>query len=244
MTDQLVVDHASKWFGDLVAVSDISFTVDAGVTALLGPNGAGKSTLLRMLCGLTAPSQGSVRVLDRDPAPRPRSSTRQIGIVPQQEGIFERLTAREFVRLAGVLHEVDDPDGGRRARARRRRARPVRPAAPADLLEGHAPTRQGRAGARPRPAGAVPRRAAHRARPAPAAAHDRAVPTPRARRQVRPDLEPRARRGRALRLAGARDRAGPARRRGRLPRHPRPDGRPAAPHPCPHRPAQGSWRAC
>ena len=109
MTDQLVVDHASKWFGDLVAVSDISFTVDAGVTALLGPNGAGKSTLLRMLSGLTAPSQGSVRVLDRDPR-RDLQLTREIGIVPQQEGIFERLTAREFVRLAGVLHEVDDPD--------------------------------------------------------------------------------------------------------------------------------------
>ena len=109
MTEQLVVEHASKWFGDLVAVSDISFTVDTGVTALLGPNGAGKSTLLRMLCGLTAPSKGSVRVLDRDPR-RDLRLTREIGIVPQQEGIFERLTAREFVRLAGVLHEVDDPD--------------------------------------------------------------------------------------------------------------------------------------
>jgi len=109
MSDQLVVDHASKWFGELVAVSDVSFTVEAGVTALLGPNGAGKSTLLRMLCGLTAPSQGSVRVLDRDPR-RDLALTREIGIVPQQEGIFERLTAREFVRLAGVLHELDDPD--------------------------------------------------------------------------------------------------------------------------------------
>jgi ABC-2 type transport system ATP-binding protein len=109
----IVVDHASKWFGDLVAVSDVSFSVDAGVTALLGPNGAGKSTLLRMLCGLTAPSQGTVRVLDRDPRAE-LELARQIGIVPQQEGIFERLTAHEFVELAGVLHGIDDPGAAAR----------------------------------------------------------------------------------------------------------------------------------
>ena len=45
----------SKWFGSLVAVSDVSFELGPGITALLGPNGAGKSTLLRMLCGLRAP---------------------------------------------------------------------------------------------------------------------------------------------------------------------------------------------
>ena len=103
----IVVEHTSKWFGDLVAVSDVSFSVDAGVTALLGPNGAGKSTMLRMMCGLTAPSQGTVRVLGHDPRTE-LELTRRIGIVPQQEGIFERLTAHEFVELAGVLHGVDD----------------------------------------------------------------------------------------------------------------------------------------
>jgi ABC-2 type transport system ATP-binding protein len=106
----VVVDHVSKWFGDLVAVSDISFHVGPGVTALLGPNGAGKSTMMRMLCGLTAPSQGTVTVLGQNPRTE-LSLTRRIGIVPQQEGIFEPLTAFEFVRLAGVLHGVDDPDG-------------------------------------------------------------------------------------------------------------------------------------
>ncbi|HEX7096214.1 MAG TPA: ABC transporter ATP-binding protein [Acidimicrobiales bacterium] len=105
----VVVDHVSKWFGDLVAVSDVSFTVGSGVTALLGPNGAGKSTVMRMLCGLTAPSKGELRVLGRDPR-ADLELTRRIGIVPQQEGIFESLTAFEFVRLAGVLHEVPEPD--------------------------------------------------------------------------------------------------------------------------------------
>jgi ABC-2 type transport system ATP-binding protein len=106
----VVVDHVSKWFGDLVAVSDVTFQVGPGVTALLGPNGAGKSTMMRMLCGLTAPSQGAVWVLGQNPRTE-LSLTRRIGIVPQQEGIFEPLTAFEFVRLAGVLHDVDDPDG-------------------------------------------------------------------------------------------------------------------------------------
>ena len=98
----IVVDHVSKWFGDLVAVSDVTFAIGPGVTALLGPNGAGKSTLMRMLCGLTAPAQGTVRVLGRDPR-RDTALSRQLGIVPQQEALFEVQTAFEFVRLAAVL---------------------------------------------------------------------------------------------------------------------------------------------
>jgi ABC-2 type transport system ATP-binding protein len=103
------VSGASKWFGDLVAVSDVSFRVGRGVTALLGPNGAGKSTMLRMLCGLTAPARGTVRILGGDPR-TDLGLTRRIGLVPQQEVVFESMTAFEFVRLAGVLQGLDDPD--------------------------------------------------------------------------------------------------------------------------------------
>jgi ABC-2 type transport system ATP-binding protein len=106
---RVVADGVSKWFGALVAVSDVSFDVGAGVTALLGPNGAGKSTMFRMLCGLARPSRGSVRVLGRDPR-TDTGITRLIGLVPQQEGVFEPLTAREFIRLAAKLHGVPQPD--------------------------------------------------------------------------------------------------------------------------------------
>ena len=110
---RIVVHHVSKWFGDLVAVSDVSFHVGPGVTALLGPNGAGKSTMMRLLCGLTPPSQGTVTVLGGNPR-RDVTLTRRIGLVPQQETLFEGHSALEFVRLAAVLHRLDDPDGAAR----------------------------------------------------------------------------------------------------------------------------------
>ena len=114
MTASVEAHDVSKWFGTVVALSSVSFQIGPGVTALLGPNGAGKSTLLRILCGLTAPSRGSVTVLGR--APRGDLSLyRSIGLVPQQESLFERLTGIEFVRSAAELHGVPDP--GARATA-------------------------------------------------------------------------------------------------------------------------------
>ncbi len=106
----LVVDTASKYFGSVVAVSDVTFSVDAGVTALLGPNGAGKSTLFRMLCGLTPPSRGAVRVLGEDPR-RSRDVRGRIGLVPQQDALFDHLDAAAFVELAAHSHGLVDPLG-------------------------------------------------------------------------------------------------------------------------------------
>ena len=105
----VVVDRVSKWFGDLVAVSDVSFSVQAGVTALLGPNGAGKSTMLRMLCGLARPSSGTVRVLGVDPRTEPAAAA-EIGLAPQQEAVFAHLTALEFVRASAELQGVERAD--------------------------------------------------------------------------------------------------------------------------------------
>ena len=105
----VTVSGVSKWFGSIVAVSDVSFELGAGVTALLGPNGSGKSTLLRMLCGLARPSAGTVLVNGSDPR-ADVAVTREIGLAPQQETVFEPLTAREFVRLSAVLHQLPDPE--------------------------------------------------------------------------------------------------------------------------------------
>ena len=111
----VIVENASKWFGDVVAVSDVSFEITPGVTALLGPNGAGKSTILRMLCGLTKVSQGRVLILGDDPR-TDRLLTSRIGLAPQQETMFESLTALRFVELSAVLHGLDSPvDAARQA---------------------------------------------------------------------------------------------------------------------------------
>jgi ABC-2 type transport system ATP-binding protein len=103
----------SKWFGDVVAVSEVSFTIGPGVTAMLGPNGAGKSTLLRLICGLATPSRGTVRVLGHDPH-RDLDVTHKLGIVPQQEATFDHLTALEFVTVAAVLQGLARPDNAAR----------------------------------------------------------------------------------------------------------------------------------
>jgi ABC-2 type transport system ATP-binding protein len=102
------VADVSKWFGSVVALSEVTCRVDPGITALLGPNGAGKSTLLRVLCGLTAPSRGEVRILGQVPR-RDIALNRRVGLVPQQEALFDPLRAVEFVRLAAELHGVAEP---------------------------------------------------------------------------------------------------------------------------------------
>ena len=102
------VSNASKSFGNVVAVSDVSFQLNAGVTALLGPNGAGKSTLFRMLCGLTTPTAGTVKVLGRD-ARHDTHVRGKIGLSPQQDALFDRLTAYEFVEIAAKTHGVENP---------------------------------------------------------------------------------------------------------------------------------------
>ena len=104
----VVAEGVSKWFGSLVAVSDVSFEIGSGVTALLGPNGAGKSTMLRMLCGLARPSRGTVRVLGRNPATDVQVAG-SIGLVPQQETVFEPLTANRFLQLTAKLEGLPDP---------------------------------------------------------------------------------------------------------------------------------------
>jgi ABC-2 type transport system ATP-binding protein len=105
----VVLDRATKWFGDVVAVSDVSFTLGPGVTALLGPNGAGKSSVLRMISGLARPSQGTVRVLGLDPHRDVRRVSGRIGLVPQQQALFEAESGLGFVRLAADLHGVRGP---------------------------------------------------------------------------------------------------------------------------------------
>lgn len=95
-TDEAVIEceGLSKWYGDVLAVNNVSVRVRPGVTGLLGPNGAGKTTLIRTLVGLARPSAGRVRVLGEDPWTNTRLSSR-LGYVPEGPPPWRHTTAKE-----------------------------------------------------------------------------------------------------------------------------------------------------
>jgi ABC-2 type transport system ATP-binding protein len=101
------VDGVSRWFGSVVAVSEISFDVLPGITGLLGPNGAGKTTLLRMMTGLAATSSGAVTVLGQPVRDNP-PLYRRLGVMSEHETVYGFMTGRQFVRMMGQLRSVTD----------------------------------------------------------------------------------------------------------------------------------------
>jgi ABC-2 type transport system ATP-binding protein len=105
----VAVENVSRWYGNVVAVNDISFGIGPGITGLLGPNGAGKSTLLHLMAGLLRPSSGSVKVLGA-PAWRNPSLYRSLGLVPEREAVHPYLTGRDFVRLNARLQRLPNAD--------------------------------------------------------------------------------------------------------------------------------------
>jgi ABC-2 type transport system ATP-binding protein len=107
------INNVAKWFGEVVALSGVSASIGRGLTSLLGPNGAGKSSLIRILCGLTSPSQGTVRLIGKDPRTS-RELRKVIGLVPQNERLPPGVNALEFVAMAGALQGLRDPNGAAR----------------------------------------------------------------------------------------------------------------------------------
>ena len=109
MTDALVFEGVSRWYGDTVALADVSFSLGPGVTGLLGHNGAGKSTALKLCAGFTQPSAGTVRVLGTDLAASPEAY-RRIGIAHDRDALWGFLTARGMVALCARLRGAADPE--------------------------------------------------------------------------------------------------------------------------------------
>jgi ABC-2 type transport system ATP-binding protein len=107
-TAPIVLERVSRWYGNVVAVNDISFEIGAGITGLLGPNGAGKSTLLHLMAGLLRPSSGRVLV-DGRPAWREPEMYRRVGLVPEREAVYPFLTGRELADVAARLQGLPDP---------------------------------------------------------------------------------------------------------------------------------------
>ncbi|HTH05679.1 MAG TPA: ABC transporter ATP-binding protein [Ilumatobacteraceae bacterium] len=103
----VAVDQLSVWFGQKVAVSELSCSFGPGVTGLLGPNGAGKTTLMRAITGLIGVNQGTVSVVGHDPRIT-RDVHRRVALVPEDEAVPSGLTARQFVRYVATLNGVAD----------------------------------------------------------------------------------------------------------------------------------------
>ena len=99
------VDEVSVWFGQKVALSELSCSFGPGVTGLLGPNGAGKTTLMRASCGLIPTRRGRVTVLGVDPR-ADRDIHARLALVPEEDAVPESLTARQLVQYRATLTGV------------------------------------------------------------------------------------------------------------------------------------------
>jgi len=98
----------TRQFGALTAVDSMDLQVQAGqFFGFLGPNGAGKSTTIKMLTGLLAPTSGRMELLGLDFQSHPVEVKRQIGVVPEGMGLFERLTGPEYLRFVGRMYGLD-----------------------------------------------------------------------------------------------------------------------------------------
>jgi ABC-2 type transport system ATP-binding protein len=109
----LSLEQVYRWFGNVVAVNDVTMRLDPGVTGLLGPNGAGKSTLINMMSGFLAPSAGTV-TLDGRPLYRDVQIYREVGLVPEREEMYDAVTGWRFVLANARLHKLADPEAAAR----------------------------------------------------------------------------------------------------------------------------------
>lgn len=96
MTPVIVTCGLSKWYGNVLGLSDVSLEIEPGITGLLGPNGAGKSTLLKLITGQLRPSLGTVRILNQNVRNNP-SLFHRIGFCPEHDSFYEEMTGWIFL---------------------------------------------------------------------------------------------------------------------------------------------------
>jgi ABC-2 type transport system ATP-binding protein len=90
------------------ALDDVTLTIPKGMFGLLGPNGAGKSTLMRTIATLQAPSAGSIRFGEIDVLAEPDRLRRTLGYLPQDFGVYPRISAYQMLDHMGVLKGITD----------------------------------------------------------------------------------------------------------------------------------------
>jgi ABC-2 type transport system ATP-binding protein len=113
--DRLSLRAVSRWYGNVVAVNDVTMEIGPGVTGLLGPNGAGKSTLIHLMSGFLPPSAGTV-TLNGEPTWHNEQIYRKIGLVPEREAMYDGISGWDFVLANAQLHRLARPkEAARRA---------------------------------------------------------------------------------------------------------------------------------
>jgi len=115
--DRIEVRELTRSFGELQAVSGISFSVRQGeIFGFLGPNGAGKTTTINMLCTLLKPDGGEARIGGFDIRTQPAQVRRSIGVIFQDASLDEQLTGRENLRFHAMLYDLNREQFEDRAR--------------------------------------------------------------------------------------------------------------------------------
>ena len=114
MSDRIVFENVSKFYGEVLGVNRVSFSIPPGVTTLVGPNGSGKTTLMNLMTGLVQPSSGRVSVLRLVPGDADRFF-RIVGYCTQFDSFPRRLTGWEFLLDSLLLHGMSEADAFRLA---------------------------------------------------------------------------------------------------------------------------------
>ena len=116
-TGAIIVDGLAKRFGEVQAVSDLSFEVPEGeLFGFLGPNGAGKTTTINMLTGLARPDAGSIRIAGIDCAGNPKAAQHLIGVVPDESNLYPELTGFDNLCFCAALYGIRKKERESRAR--------------------------------------------------------------------------------------------------------------------------------
>src|SRR5256714_9108693 len=111
----LQVEGLAKRYGDVLALQDLTVSVEAGqCLVLLGRNGAGKTTALRCMAGVLLPSGGMVKVDGIDAADDPAAVRARVGLMPEVPGLYERMSVRAYLDYFGAIYDIEP--GVRRSR--------------------------------------------------------------------------------------------------------------------------------
>src|SRR5438445_9892317 len=106
------LEKVRKTYDRFVAVDDLSFNIEQGaVFGLLGPNGAGKTSTIRMMIGITAPDAGAIRIFGQ---PFSRELLTRIGYLPEERGLYRKMTVRDHLSFMAQLHGIASADASRR----------------------------------------------------------------------------------------------------------------------------------